>query len=222
MRADKGSTAELTQQPVKNHLFRGAVLPYFLAWIAFTLVGCGRIEVPPAKVSAIVDWEIRQQQLAALHEWNIEGRIALRVGDKGGHSRYHWRHQSEAQHFSLSGLMGVGGMALTHRPGQTEVTTSEGRFQGEEPEQLLLEVTGWHFPIEAAAAWIKGIPAEGVAIDALVLDEENRLQSLSQSGWRLQVRRYQQVEQLQLPELIVIERDEVRLKLQVAQWELDS
>ncbi|HIJ33910.1 MAG TPA: outer membrane lipoprotein LolB, partial [Gammaproteobacteria bacterium] len=58
-------------------------------------------------------------------------------------------------------------------------------------------------------------------IDSLLLDEHNRLQHLQQSGWSLEIRRYRQQGDLQLPELLVLEREQIRIKLKINRWQVN-
>jgi len=54
----------------------------------------------------------------------------------------------------------------------------------------------------------------------MVLDENNRLQLMVQSGWSVEVRRYQRVGELELPALVVIERGDMRVKLRLTNWQI--
>ena len=184
------------------------------------LTGCTATPERPLRTVDMA-WGERQQQLNQLQLWQIEGRIALRNGEEGGQSGFHWEYQTERQRFVLSGLLGMGGVELVVNPAVTQLTTPEGVFQGGTASALLTGVTGWTFPLEEAIFWVKGLPAEGVAIDSLLLDEHNRLQHLQQSGWSLEIRRYRQQGDLQLPELLVLEREQIRIKLKINRWQVN-
>jgi outer membrane lipoprotein LolB len=191
-----------------------------LSALLFLMVGCGvaphslKTQHPP------VSWEARQQQLQRLQQWQVEGRVALRMGSEGGQSGFVWRQSPQRQQFELSGLLGAGAIRLVSG-GEGALLESAGeQHRGEHPSQLLQRVTGWQIPVEAAQYWIKGVPAPDATPQLLVLDGENRLQRLQQMGWKIEIRRYQTVGALELPGFVVLEQGEVRLKLKLTRWSL--
>jgi len=170
---------------------------------------------------AVVDWNIRQQQLYAIQTWSVDGRVAFRSGLDGGQSGFLWQHTPVSQQLDLTGVLSAGAFSLRIEPAGVELTTGEGGvYKGNDPEQLLFEVSGWMFPVEEASYWVKGLPDPNSRALPMVLDENNRLQLMVQSGWSVEVRRYQRVGELELPALVVIERGDMRVKLRLTNWQI--
>lgn len=185
------------------------------------LAGCSTVSVPemPEVAPAPGGWELRQQQLGAIREWRVEGRAAFRTGDEGGQSSFVWEYSPASQQFRLSGLLGLGALVLEDGKSGSRLTTDSGEIrEGGSPEQLLQQTTGWSFPVKEAGYWIRGIPAPVGAPNSMVLDPQNRLHYLDQSGWSLEIRRYQQVGEIKLPAMVVMERGDIRVKLVLSRW----
>ncbi len=185
------------------------------------LGGCSTLTVSeqPEISPAATGWALRKQQLSAIQEWRVEGRAAFRVGREGGQSGFVWEHTPASRQFSLSGLLGLGSLVLEDGGSGARLTTDSGEIrEGRSPEQLLQQTTGWSFPVREAGYWIRGIPAPMGAPESMVLDTQNRLHYLNQSGWSLEIRRYQQVGEIELPAMVVMEQGEIRVKMVLSRW----
>lgn len=188
--------------------------------LPFLLVGCSAL---PEKIqqTEVVAWEVRQQQLDALQEWSVDGRVAFRSGLDGGQSGFLWQHTAKSQQFDITGALGVGAFSLKTSMSGVVLTTGDGNtYRGEDPEQLLFEISGWRFPVEEARYWVRGLPAPHSRALPLVLDKKNRLQLMVQSGWSVEVIRYQIVGGLELPAFVAMERGDVRVKLRLTNWKI--
>ena len=168
--------------------------------------------------SSSISWAERKQQLHALQAWQVDGRVALRMGSEGGQSGFVWRQSPQQQQFDLSGLLGAGAVHLLSDVDGALLETGGEQYRGTRASQLLQQVTGWQIPVEAAQHWIKGLPAPDVEPQMMVLDSANRLQQLQQLGWKIEIRRYQSIDGLELPGFVVLEQGEVRLKLKLNHW----
>ncbi|MBC8520187.1 MAG: outer membrane lipoprotein LolB [Gammaproteobacteria bacterium] len=169
----------------------------------------------------VVAWEVRQQQLATLQEWSVDGRVAFRSGLDGGQSGFSWQHTAQSQRFDLTGILGAGSFSLKSGLSGVELTTGDGEiYRGEDPERLLFEISGWRFPVKEASYWVRGLPDPQFSALPMVLDKKNRLQLMAQSGWSVEIIRYQYVGELELPALVAMERGDVRVKLRLTNWKI--
>ncbi len=191
--------------------------------ILFLLVaGCSVTPNPIQTPQNSSSWIERKQQLQTLLVWQVEGRIALRMGSEGGQSGFVWRQGPQQMEFDLSGLLGAGATHLSAGSNGVLLETGGEQYRGEHASQLLQRVTGWQIPVEAAQYWIKGLPAPDFEPQVMVLDGANRLQQLQQLGWKIEVRRYQRVDGVELPAFVVLEQGDVRLKLKLNRWNIAS
>ena len=196
-------------------------IPIALAAVLFS--GCAVMQQPEmAQVQSEVSWEDRQQQLGALKRWIVEGRAAFRTEKEGGQSGFRWLFSPNEQAFHLHGVLGAGALTLRSGPEGAVVKQGQLTYRGRDPQLLLLQISGFHFPVDEARYWILGMPAPGQPVSRLILDDRARLQRLNQSGWSLEIKRYQQVGMLELPALMVMRQGDIQVKLRLAQWVLEE
>lgn len=179
------------------------------------LVACA--SQPPAPAP---EFDSLQRQLAALKTWQVEGKIGLRQQGKGNSALLNWRQQDDHYSVRLSGPLGIGTVFIEGDAGGVSVRNKHGLFEAETPEQLLLEQTGWYIPVSQLQYWARGLPAEDLPIDTHRV-ESGRLAELSQGGWQIEYRDYQQVEDLWLPGRLVMTRPETSLTLLLKRWRLE-
>lgn len=194
------------------------VLSILFLWIAGCSVSPELVKLEPTQTSS--SWAARKQQLQSLQHWQVEGRVALRMGQEGGQSGFLWRKSPQQQQFDLSGLLGAGAVQLSSSADGALLKSGGEQYRGAHPSPLLEQVTGWQIPVEAAQYWIRGLALPEVPAQGMVLDERNRLRQLQQAGWKIEIRRYQQVDAVELPAFVVLEQGELRLKLKLNRWEL--
>ena len=87
----------------------------------------------------------------------------------------------------MSGPFGQGAFQIDGRPGEVELTTARGeRRSARTPEALLLREIGWELPASSLRHWITARARPGVPVREWALDEQGRLASLAQQGWRVE------------------------------------
>lgn len=150
----------------------------------------------------------------------VGGARGTAYGQRGGQSSFRWVQSPQQQQFELSGLLGAGALQLTSSEQGAVLEQGGERYQGRHASTLLASVSGWKIPVEAARYWVRGIPDPQQPITYSLLDEANRLQQLEQAGWKIEVRRYQTVGEIQLPAFVVLSQNEVKLKMKLNQWVL--
>ena len=128
-----------------------------------------------------------------LPRWRAIGRLAARkTGDGGGDGegswsgRLDWRQERDDFRLRLSGPFGQGAFEVEGRPGKVRLTTARGeRRSARTPEALFLRELGWDLPASSLRHWITARARPGVPVQGWALDEDGRLASFAQQGWRL-------------------------------------
>ena len=95
-------------------------------------------------------------------------------------------------------------------------------FYSESPEALLREHTGVSMPVRGLRYWVMGVPEPALSHDEERIDAQGRLTELSQDDWRVQVRRYTVVQDVELPAKLFIDKSDVSVKMVVDRWTLGS
>jgi outer membrane lipoprotein LolB len=185
-------------------------------------VGCAH-RLPPETSP----WQNRQAQLEAIHQWQLKGKLGVRVPGDNGSANLHWQQIDESFALDLAGPLGSKRVRIEGRPGEVSLQESGGQVRrAGSAEQLLLQSLGWTLPLSHLGYWVRGLPAPEIDIDNLQHNETNQPSLLEQAGWRIHYSNYQNFVhargQVALPGKILAEytHEDIRLTLVIRDWQL--
>lgn len=181
---------------IKNTLILASIL---------LLASCATIAPVATDEAPAKSWQQRQQSLADLKKWEINGRLSVSANNVSEQMNIRWLRQGEHHEIDLSGPLNMGHAQLTLDPGQAKLVADNKTYHAINAEQLLADVNGWRLPINGLAYWIRGLPAPDAESEQ-VLDHRNRLQQLIQSEWEILYQSYTSVGDFDLPRIIFIKR----------------
>ncbi|WP_372018915.1 lipoprotein insertase outer membrane protein LolB [Pseudoxanthomonas sp. 10H] len=189
------------------------------------LAGCGTapVRAPGPAIDATeaqARQEARRLQLDAMTDWSMQGRIAVSVGDKGGSGRLDWRQQGVSYRISLSAPVTRQSWQLSGEPGGATLEGLEGGPRsGPDGGALLQSATGWPIPVDALAAWVRGLPSS--AGEAAVFGPDGRLRSLHADGWTVEYQEWLPAGGgwPEMPRRLQASREGVRVRLVTDGWE---
>ena len=155
----------------------------------------------------------------ALGYWTDEENLTARLD---------WREAKGRTALALVAPLGLGRVSLEAGPdGATLSRGGAAPVAGPSAEALLQRELGLDAPIplEAASAWLRGLPGPGAA--DVRRDDRGRLESLlwtDETGarWFARVRRWTAVDGLELPALVTARSGERRLRLALSDWRLGA
>ncbi len=190
-----------------------------LAACALVLVASGCATLPPAAEPH--DWPTRRAALQALDRWTLDGRIAVAAGEKGFSGGIDWLQQGTSADIQISGPMGGKLMDIRLEGGESIVSTDTSGKSGEVARSDMEKYLGpgQSLPIEEMRYWLVGAPAPGAPHEE-TLGRDQRLASLSQSGWQVRYDRYQPVGAIALPSRMEMTTEGLRLRVAVSDWRL--
>lgn len=187
----------------------GLVLPVLV------LSACAGLKPQPPDAA---DWNDRLTTLQGLDDWTLNARVAFATAEDGWNGSLTWRQEREDLDLSFRGPLGVGGLRIQGQPGELIVRTAKGEeLVVSDPEVELHREFGWTLPITSMRYWMLGIPDPGAEPRELV-HEAGLLQQLNQRGWRVSYDSYREYEGSILPRKLVMENDEVRIRMAVSRW----
>jgi outer membrane lipoprotein LolB len=168
---------------------------------------------PPAVNT--LDWGRRMADLQQQDSWQLDGRAAVAVGTQGWQATLNWRQHGQETEVHLAGPFGVGAMELRR--------TAEGiSLNGAPPNAAdlaqLQQRLGFELPLDPLRYWLLGVPDPGASFD-LQRNPQDRAQHLSQDGWTIDYDRYMPAGGDLLPAHLVLNRDDVRVRIVVDHWE---
>lgn len=165
---------------------------------ALLLTACA-VPERPSTAEAVSLWQERQARLQAYDSWNVRGRIAIRVGDEGGQATLQWFRTPGRQELNLGAPFGQGVLHFSEDASGATARDAKGQiYSALDLSTLVLKLTGWRIPVGWLEYWVRGLPAPdepGVPN----LDDEGRMRSLEQAGWRVRIADYFSGQPLELP-----------------------
>lgn len=172
------------------------------------------------------DWQRHEASVAALENWELQGRLVVRQNGQSDTVNINWRQQDAAFDLRLFvGSLGLGAVRVSGTPGAVIVEKA-----GEDPVTLpsLAAVTneyfGYEFPTAELLYWVRGLPAPRSG--SSTLDDNRMLATLRQkdaSGmdWDLSFDRYIELEGQSgtyLPGRIFAQREGLELRFLISSW----
>jgi outer membrane lipoprotein LolB len=153
-----------------------------------------------------------------INDWKLQGRISLTRGEQGWHAGLDWENHADRYRLLVSGPLGQGAMQLTGSAQGVTLVDADGKvYQAADAETLLQQVSGWQLPVSGLRYWVRGLPDPGSRFEQ-TLDAQGRLQQLNQSGWDIRYQRFTQLDGVEWPSKLTLERDDLVLKLVIDQW----
>jgi outer membrane lipoprotein LolB len=188
-----------------------------LSLVLLALAGCATtpesVDLPP-----IDSWEVCNEVLGDIQDWEFKGRIAVKAGDDGFDGKFNWTQAGAAFKATVGGPLGMGTvriegdgrtMVLTDKDGESTVL--------EDAEAELYWRYGWTIPIASLRYWALGIPdpADPAVTE---LDDDGRLARLSQRGWSVEISRYREGGGQQMPRNLTATNPETRVRMVIDRW----
>ena len=186
-----------------------------------SLLGCSTKQ-SPLLTSASPLWTQHLAVLEGMDQWAFQGRIAVKDGTDSWSMKLNWAQTNE--HFDIRIIAPFGqGAAHLYGNGEFAVIDVPERPQMSAPsaEELLRHHIGWTVPLEGLKYWLAGRPDPDLMMSG-EWDALGRLNQLTQSGWYITYKRYSTVAGIDLPRKIELINDQLRVKLVIDRWQLDS
>lgn len=185
------------------------------------LAGCAGRAPSPDTPRERGTWSAQVEHLENLTHWRLAGKIGLRTPDDSLSANLDWSQAGQAYRMLISGPFGTGRSTLEGSLDGVALTTGDGRFEAETPEQLMEAQLGWTLPISALDHWVRGLPAPLVPHD-MRTDDRGFPVELHQAGWIIEYRDWLWVPELAgglwLPRRLVMTIDSLRATLVINQW----
>ena len=190
------------------------------------LAGCARQPLQPEPAKAIPapppiveQWQQYQALLNAIDQWQLQGKLGVRLPDHSGSVYVNWRQQQGDYAIHLSGPLGQGTTWIRGNDSSVELENSDGKIRAATPEQLMLDSLGWWLPVSDLHYWIRALPAPSASAATLQRNADGTLAQLQQAGWTLLYSGYQAVEGWPLPGRVVARRDDISLTFIIKSWD---
>jgi outer membrane lipoprotein LolB len=185
-------------------------------WLSLLLLAACA-SAPRIPVSPTTGWDERVAVLQSAHVWQLDGRAAVAVGTQGWQATLNWHEQGENAEVHLSGPLGIGAMVLKR---SAQGISLNGAPPSPDVAAQLEARLGFDLPLDHLRFWLLGAPDPGSPFE-LSRNEQDRAAHLSQDGWDIDYPRYLPDDGDLLPALLVLHRQDVRVRVAVDHWSLE-
>jgi outer membrane lipoprotein LolB len=164
----------------------------------------------------------RREALQALASWTFRGRVAVAAGNDGFSGGLQWQQSGTNAEVSLHGPLGGEALRIHVHDADYVVETPDGAsYDGESAQGLLAQRIGASrpLPVQDMRYWLIGVPAPGSPHEE-TLGTDQRLSSLTQSGWLIRYGGFETVGAYTLPQRIEMTTQGLRLRVAATDWQL--
>jgi len=192
-------------------------------FIVIALASIGGCVINPAteETGPVLSVEEREAKLKAFTSWRAQGSISVDSKAEGKfHASFAWDVEPQALDIKLFGPLGVQVFHIVEDSSGATLTDRSGQVTGDSAESLLQAALGVAVPLENMKSWAVGLPAGASETER---DDAGRLHSIKiaedeQMQWNVDYKRYTLLDGLDLPKTVLIEGDDVSIKLAFKKW----
>jgi outer membrane lipoprotein LolB len=192
-----------------------------LLWIVAVAVvaGCRTAPLQQPTTTASQPWDVTRSELQSRDHFGLKGRVAVAAGKDGFNASLRWTQAGTRSQVSLEGPLGAGGVQITADGDALSIVTAHGdHLDSDAARAELSSRLGFDPPLNSLRYWIQGVPDPTAPAKEKVDPQQQRLQSLQQSGWQIEYTGYMPSGGVSLPSRMTIQREGVRVRLVVDGW----
>lgn len=188
---------------------------------ALPLLALAACRTAPPTLPPGTSWEVRRPELQARDHFQLTGRVAVAAGGEGFNANLRWTQDGARSQLTLEGPLGVGGAQVTASGADLTLVTSRGEhIDSEAAHAALATRLGFDPPLASLRYWVLGVPDPSQPASESLDPAQQRLSSLTQDGWRVDYQGYASADGQALPARLTLQRDSVRVRLFVDNWQL--
>jgi outer membrane lipoprotein LolB len=186
---------------------------WFGLWIiAMIMTACSTVQVE----EGVKYSKSTKEHLYILNQWSFEGRLALTGKSDAWQANIGWAHNYENEEIKLSGPLGQGSTIVRLSGDEVSIDRGNGKIlSSKQPEYFINQQLGLAVPVRSLRYWVVGLPEPN---SSFVATEDGFVQS----GWLIEYKQEQAVNNELLPRKILVTNKLVKLKLMIDQWGLND
>ena len=162
----------------------------------------------------------REQALAPVDRWVLQGRLGVSNGSDGGSGSFSWSQDGDHYEFVLRAPVTGKSFRLSgDNHGALMEGLDGGPIRGRDAEALMHRALGWDVPLRDLRAWVLGLRADGGPAE-LTFGADQLPASLLQDGWSVDYREWDTGRQPPLPKKLYAAKPPYKVKLVIESWQL--
>jgi len=195
-----------------------------LLWLS----GCAVQQPVPSDISLTQEISERNQQLSALNNWKINGRIAFIQADKRESASLNWQYQQDGenntrQRLDLTAPLGINVLHLESENNRHILEVDGEKYHSDDLNGLIYSLTGLTLPTEALTYWLKGLaylPQDKLSYDSMTQLPRTLTSLYNNRLWSVEYQNYQVINQHRLATRFSITQADLNIKIHVKKWTL--
>ncbi|HUH55132.1 MAG TPA: lipoprotein insertase outer membrane protein LolB [Rhodanobacter sp.] len=162
----------------------------------------------------------REQALAPVDRWVLQGRLGVSNGSDGGSGSFSWSQDGDHYEFVLRAPVTGKSFRLSgDNHGALMEGLDGGPIRGRDAESLMHRALGWDVPLSDLRAWVLGLRADSGPAE-LTFGEDRLPATLLQDGWSVDYREWDTNRQPPLPKKLYAAKPPYKVKLVIESWQL--
>ena len=182
--------------------------------VSLLLSGC--VSKPEINLTQVNVTNVEQAK-----SWEMQGKLAVKTTEDKFSTNLYWLHTENSNELRLTTMLGTTVMSLKSDAKGAMLILDGKTYRDDDPERLLSRLTGWSIPIDILPLWITG--QISATDQVLSTDDANRPQKVQShfgdTPWQVVFKSWQTQSGAQLPKLLELTREDIRLKIQISQWQ---
>ena len=193
----------------------------YIVIISLFLSACSSMTQQQAPIgSPQLLWQQHQVHLQTIQTWQLQGQIAFITADARNSATFNWQQLTPDFKINLTGPFGIHVLTIKRSNNMSTLILDDDRqYQGRDTQVLVNQLSPLPIPVNELRAWIIGDPLT----DDVQLDNYGRVtQANHPLGWHISYTKYQLIDNIWLPKNIVIQQDDMRIKITTRNWNLNA
>lgn len=198
------------------------ILRLFAALAPLLLAACVPTQLVRNKgdAAALAQQEAREQQLAHVDHWILQGKLGVSNGKDAGSGGFTWTQDGDRYEFIFRTPISGKSYRLTGGPDGAELDgVDNGPQRGPNAEALMRRALNWEVPLDELRAWVLGLRAQGVQAD-LSFGDDRLPTVLQQDGWTVTYPLWDTTHQPPLPTKVFAEKPPYKVRLAIESWSM--
>lgn len=178
--------------------------------------GCASVQHPGVAPAPHGDF-------APITAYEFNGRIAAIQDEKGHYGNIRWVRRDSETDVVITSPVGQVVAKIHDAPSGATLTLADRRqFSAESSDELTKQVLGYVVPVKGLNYWLLGRTAPGEPLVEQQRGDTGLVEKIRQGGWRIRYSEYMEVAGVGLPRRMVLERDNLEIRLVVDEWMLHN
>ena len=148
----------------------------------------------------------------------MNGRISIDHHGERHSAGLHWTHQQQSDEILLLNPLGQTAVRIFRDDGKATLDDGSKHYQDVDAESLMLQVLGWHLPLNGLHHWVLGI-ADTDSPAQIERTDNGQITVLHQDGWEVRYLKYANAKPDSLPSRLQLSHEDLQITLLIDEWD---